>query len=139
MRSCWLDRVLGQRPRVGIHSRSGAKPRSTPALVATAFPPLNPAKIGKTCPIIAKKPMIRGETSVTPSQIGSRTAKVPLNISTKKVMVPAVLPRTRKVLVVPVFPEHAHEDWYGRIVSQSRGRSEWNLTSRRLGLTIRFS
>ena len=54
---------------------------------------------------MAKKPITRGETSVTPSQIGRRTAKVPLNISTKKVMVPAVLPRTRKVLVVPVFPE----------------------------------
>ena len=105
MKSCWLDRVLGQRPGVGRRSIGEQNQEAPPALVATAFPPLNPAKIGKTCPIIAKKPMIRGDTSVTPSQIGKSTAKVPLSISTKKVIVPAVLPRTRKVLVVPVFPD----------------------------------
>ena len=33
-----------------ISSRIGEKPSKTPALVATAFPPLNPAKIGKCAP-----------------------------------------------------------------------------------------
>ena len=34
----------------------------TPALVATAFPPLNPANTGKVCPSTAKRPKTRGDT-----------------------------------------------------------------------------
>ena len=39
----------------------GEKPRMTPALVATALPPLNSAKMGKVCPRTAKSPKTRGE------------------------------------------------------------------------------
>ena len=77
----------------------------TPALVATALPPLNPAKIGKVCPITAKRPKIRGEIPCTWKIRGSRVAMVPLKKSITKVAIPAFLPKIRKVLVVPVLPE----------------------------------
>ena len=77
----------------------------TPALVATALPPLNPAKIGKVCPITAKRPKMRGEIPCTWKIRGSRVAMVPLKKSITKVAVPAFLPKIRKVLVVPVLPE----------------------------------
>ena len=44
-----------------MSSRTGEKPSKTPALVATAFPPLNPAKTGKVCPKTAKRPKTIGE------------------------------------------------------------------------------
>lgn len=40
----------------------GVKNKKTPVEVATAFPPLKPAKIGNTCPNIASKPQIMGLT-----------------------------------------------------------------------------
>ena len=42
--------------------KRGANPKTTPALVATALPPLNPAKIGNVCPITAARPNSNGET-----------------------------------------------------------------------------
>lgn len=77
----------------------------TPALVATALPPLKPAKIGKVCPRTAKRPKIIGEIPETPKMVGNKTAKVPLRKSTAKTTRPAFVPKMRKVLVVPVFPE----------------------------------
>ena len=77
----------------------------TPALVATALPPLKPAKIGKVCPRTAKRPKTIGEIPETPKIVGNKTAKVPLRKSTAKTTRPAFVPRIRKVLVVPVFPE----------------------------------
>ena len=77
----------------------------TPALVATALPPLKPAKIGKVWPMTARRPKTIGEIPVTPKIVGNKTAKVPLRKSTAKTTKPAFVPRIRKVLVVPVFPE----------------------------------
>ena len=77
----------------------------TPALVATALPPLKPAKIGKVCPRTAKRPKTIGEIPETPKMVGNKTAKVPLRKSTAKTTRPAFVPKMRKVLVVPVFPE----------------------------------
>ena len=77
----------------------------TPALVATALPPLKPAKMGKVCPRTAKRPKTIGEIPETPKMVGNKTAKVPLRKSAAKTTIPALVPRIRKVLVVPVFPE----------------------------------
>lgn len=41
----------------------GVKNNKTPVAVATAFPPLNPAKIGNTWPNMANKPQIMGLTA----------------------------------------------------------------------------
>ena len=84
--------------------KAGEKPRTAPALVATALPPLNPAKIGKVWPITAKRPKISGEIPSICRKSGSNVASVPLKKSMAKVAVPAVLPKIRKVLVVPVLP-----------------------------------
>ena len=84
--------------------KAGEKPRTTPALVATALPPLKPAKIGKVWPITAKRPKTSGETPSICKKKGSRVAAVPLRKSIAKVAVPAVFPKIRKVLVVPVLP-----------------------------------
>ena len=77
----------------------------TPALVATALPPLKPAKIGKVWPRTARRPKIIGEIPVTPKIVGNKTAKVPLRKSIANTIIPAFFPKIRKVLVVPVFPE----------------------------------
>lgn len=84
---------------------NGAKPSNTPALVATALPPLKLAKIGKVCPKTAKKPIAMDEIEVIPKIIGNNIESVPLNISIAKVAVPALTPKIRKVFVVPVFPD----------------------------------
>ena len=88
-----------------MSSKIGEKPSKTPALVATAFPPLNPAKIGKVCPKTAKRPKTIGEIPRIPKKVGRRTAKVPFKKSIAKTMIPAFFPKIRKVLVVPVLPE----------------------------------
>lgn len=84
---------------------TGEKPMRTPALVATALPPLKPAKIGKVWPRTARRPKIIGEIPVTPKIVGNKTAKVPLRKSIANTIIPAFFPKIRKVLVVPVFPE----------------------------------
>ena len=85
--------------------KTGENPMRTPALVATALPPLKPAKMGKVWPRTARRPKTIGEIPVTPKIVGNKTAKVPLRKSTAKTTRPAFVPRIRKVLVVPVFPE----------------------------------
>ena len=88
-----------------MSSRIGEKPSKTPALVATAFPPLNPAKTGKVCPNTAKRPKTIGEIPWIPKKVGRRTASVPFKKSIAKTMIPAFFPKIRKVLVVPVLPD----------------------------------
>ena len=85
--------------------KTGEKPMRTPALVATALPPLKLAKIGKVWPRTARRPKIIGEIPVTPKIVGNKTAKVPLRKSIANTIIPAFFPKIRKVLVVPVFPE----------------------------------
>ena len=95
-----------------ISSKIGFTPKTTPALVATAFPPLNLRYIGYTWPSIANKPTINpcvknvlsGPSACTGNQIGKNTVINPLNISKKVTINPAGLPRTRKLLVAPVLP-----------------------------------
>lgn len=53
----------------------------------------------------ARRPKTIGEIPVTPKIVGNKTAKVPLRKSTAKTTRPAFVPKIRKVLVVPVFPE----------------------------------
>ena len=88
-----------------MNRKRGEKPMRTPALVATALPPLKPAKIGKVWPRTARRPKIIGEIPVTPKIVGNKTAKVPLRKSIANTIIPAFFPKIRKVLVVPVFPE----------------------------------
>lgn len=76
----------------------------TPAVVATAFPPLKCAKMGKVWPIIAKKPMTKGETVLTPKRIGRSVANSPFKKSRRNVIIPALGPIIRNVFVVPVLP-----------------------------------
>ena len=74
-----------------------------PALVATALPPLNPAKRGYVCPKAATTPANKGWIS-THSQIGNKVAAEHFSMSMIRTMMPAFFPNTRKVLVVPLFP-----------------------------------
>src|SRR3954451_23392936 len=74
----------------------GVKNNKTPVDVATAFPPLKPAKTGNTCPNIANKPQIIGLT-VEFNIWGSRQATVPFNKSAIATIAPAFLPKTLKV------------------------------------------
>jgi hypothetical protein len=83
----------------------GVKNKKTPVEVATAFPPLKPAKIGNTCPDMASKPQIIGLT-VEPNIWGSKQATVPFNKSAIATIAPAFFPKTLKVLVAPRFPLH---------------------------------
>ena len=46
-KSYWLNKGWLQNKQLKMSSKIGEKPSKTPALVATAFPPLNPAKLGK--------------------------------------------------------------------------------------------
>ncbi len=95
-----------------IKSKIGATPNTTPALVATAFPPLNLRKTGKTCPIIANTPTIIpcvknsliGPVVWIGNHSGKKTTIKPLNISKKVTANPAGRPNTRKLLVAPVLP-----------------------------------
>ena len=48
-----------------VKKRKGATPRIIPADVATALPPLNPAKTGKVCPSTAKRPINNRDTSIS--------------------------------------------------------------------------
>lgn len=54
--------------------------------------------------MIAAIPNHRGLMLWRPKIIGKQVASVPFKISISKTMVPAVLPNTRKVLVVPLLP-----------------------------------
>ena len=95
-----------------IRSKIGLTPNTTPALVATAFPPLNFRYIGYTWPSIANNPTIKPfvkKVLITPSawtgnHSGKKTVINPLKISKNVTINPAGLPRTRKLLVAPVFP-----------------------------------
>lgn len=58
----------------------GCTPRTAPALVATAFPPLNFKNIGNTCPTTAQIPTNMLGIS-TLNHIGKKTTIKPLKIS----------------------------------------------------------
>lgn len=94
---------------------NGAKNKSTPADVATALPPLNPAKTGKARPIMASKPHSIGETFEC-SIIGRKQAMEPFIKSAMATTVPALLPNTLKLLVAPRFPLNIHEYRYYRTI-----------------------
>jgi len=97
------DSKLMRNTMQAMNVPNGAKNKNTPADVATAFPPLNPAKTGKAWPIIASKPHSAGETFEC-SAIGSTQAMIPFNKSANATMVPPVLPNILKLLVAPRFP-----------------------------------
>ncbi len=81
------------------------KPRTAPALVATALPPLKPAKIGKAWPITAKRPKISRKSSQYAGKAAAASL-VYLWKSMGKGIVPGRLLGYEKVLVVlplPVF------------------------------------
>ena len=113
-----------------MSSRIGEKPSKTPALVATAFPPLNPAKIGKVCPKTAKRPKTIGEIPWIPKKVERRTAKVPFKKSITKTMIPAFFPKIRKVLVVPVLPEPCSRKLIWKKIFPIHNPEEWSLTDR---------
>ena len=52
----------------------GYKKINTPEPVATAFPPLKFAKIGKTCPIIANAPNIDKKSTLPSINVGRNVA-----------------------------------------------------------------
>ncbi len=86
-------------------------PSVIPSNVATPFPPLNSANIGKICPKTAKTPTIIGykKTSFTFGNIlilwCAKKGKInPLKTSNKNTGIAALGPKTLKVLVVPAFP-----------------------------------
>ena len=108
----------------------GEKPSKTPALVATAFPPLNPAKIGKVCPKTAKRPKTIGEIPEF-KESRKENGQSSFKKSIVKTMIPAFFPKIRKVLVVPVLPEPCSRKliWKKRF-SQSIIPKEWSLTDR---------
>ena len=95
-----------------INNKMGFTPKTTPALVATALPPLNFKYIGYTWPSIANKPTISplvknvliGPSTCTGNQIGKNTVIKPLKISKKVTTNPAGLPNTLKLFVAPVLP-----------------------------------
>lgn len=88
----------------------GVKQITTPNNVATPFPPLNPAKTGKTCPTNAATPKPNCKltnwslSNANGDKNANKTAKAPLIISIVKTGIPAFLPNTLKVLVAPAFP-----------------------------------
>ena len=79
-------------------------------MVATPFPPLKPAKIGKTCPTKAAIPNPNCKltnwllSKTKGDKKANKTAEVPFTISINKTGIPAFLPNTLKVLVAPAFP-----------------------------------
>ena len=85
--------------------KTGREADEDPCTGRYCLPPLKPAKIGKVWPRTARSPKTIGEIPVTPKIVGNKTAKVPLRKSTAKTTRPAFVPKIRKVLVVPVFPE----------------------------------
>ena len=95
-----------------IINNTGFTPNTTPALVATAFPPLNPKYTGYTCPSIANAPTIKpfvnkveiGPSACTGNHSGKNTTINPLKISKNVTINPAGLPKTLKLFVAPVFP-----------------------------------
>ena len=82
----------------------GYKKINTPEPVATAFPPLKFAKIGKTCPIIANAPNIDKKSTLPSINVGRNVAIIPLDTSHINTVTPAFFPRHLKVFVVPKFP-----------------------------------
>ena len=60
--------------------------------------------MGKVWPKTASKPKIIGEIPLICSKRGNNVANVPFRKSMIKVAVPAIFPKTRNVLVVPVLP-----------------------------------
>ncbi len=86
-----------------VMSNNGCTARMTPALVATALPPLNFKKIGNTWPITAQIPMnILGISTLNHN--GKKTTMKPLNMSKNITRNPAFFPNTLNVFVAPKLP-----------------------------------
>ena len=83
-----------------IMKNKGLYTSNTPTLVATALPPLKPAKIGNTCPKIADNPINSTLLTFTWKINGKQAVIVPFNMSINNTTIPAFFPRTLKVLVV---------------------------------------
>lgn len=79
----------------------------TPAIVATAFPPLNFKNMENVWPKIANKPVI-SKTKFTTwiwHSLNIFTANHPLKTSANNTAIPALGPKIRNVFVVPIFPD----------------------------------
>ncbi len=81
---------------VTASSPHGASARTTPAAVATPFPPLNPTKIEKTWPRTAASPQSSGKSTI-PGSRGpkSQTGRAPLRMSMRPTGIAYFQPRMR--------------------------------------------
>ena len=111
-----------------MSSRIGEKPSKTPALVATAFPPLNPAKLGKCAPkrLRDQRPSARSLNSKSRKENGQSSFQE-IN---RKDNDPSFLPKIRKVLVVPVLPEPCSRKFIWKKIFPIHNPKEWSLTDR---------
>ena len=81
-----------------------------PSDVATPFPPLNPKKIGKVCPIttaiaaICTNKALSTSLTIQPSSIAIKIATIPFKMSQIKVSAAAPFPTLLRTLVEPAFP-----------------------------------
>src|SRR3989339_2145132 len=100
--------------QLNIHKATGQRtpgsaavsPSSTPALVATPFPPLKFIKHVQLCPHTAAiAAAIRPSTPGLSQPATTTTGTKPLSISMIRTAVPGFLPNTRKTFVAPIFPE----------------------------------
>ena len=79
-------------------------PSTTPALVATPFPPLNPTKTEKTWPITAITPQRSGKSSlVLTAGASTSTGTAPFAMSISATGTANFHPMMRKTFVAPRF------------------------------------
>ena len=119
--------------------KTGANPKITPALVATALPPLNPAKHRKGMSNYGQKDQRREVIHlVGGSRIGRRVAKVPLKKSLQRLPYPLSYLKFGKYWLFRCFQSRVHADLFERRFVQSKDQMESNQADK-LKLIIQMS